>query len=123
MRVDLAELDPLTEALVAAPGIRSATLDPAEVVTPGVLVEVTGIRPGLDAEAYTLDARLVLIVEATDPRRAMDALTGLLAAVTEVPEAAGLPITGPITPAARVLPGSTTPLPALAVPVQIDIAP
>lgn len=61
------------------PGIRSATRDPEQLNTPGVLAQVLSLGADtLDGSTWRVDLRLLLVVGDTDVRRAQDALVDLL---------------------------------------------
>lgn len=117
MEISFAPLDDLAAALEAVEGIRSASVDPAKVTTPGVWIQGTGIE--LDRLAgYTLTTRLVLVVDNNGQRRAMTALAGLLNKVLTVVDPAG-----PITPREVTLPGDAgAALPGLAVPFNLLVS-
>ncbi len=108
-------LAPVAElrALLDAAGIRNAE-DPARLTPPGVLVQVTGFDR--DTLAATVVAcRLLLVVPAGDYQRSLSALVVLLNRVCEVVDP-----DGPTTAASLTLPGDATPLPALAVPLNLS---
>lgn len=112
------DLDALIALLKAAdPGhelIRSVSVDPSEVNVPGIWVAVEGIGPHTFA-GVTIRTTLYLIVPDGDIRRVLTKLADMFNLVRPA-------LPGPHDPATRagvVLPSSTTPLPALAVPFNL----
>lgn len=112
-QLDFAPLADLVEALKAAE-VR-ASLDPAAVNLPGAWVTLEAVDPVNLRRDLRLAAVVYLIVGDTDYRRALDALAALFNAV--VP--AVLTPDGPVVPQGVLLPDTSTPLPALRVPVHL----
>jgi hypothetical protein len=103
----------MVEVLKAA-GVKSVSVDPADVNPPGVLVQVRELTfPDLgDCAEVGLD--LVLVVPDRDHRRALSALSALLGVVLEAVDP-----DGPVLLRTLALPDSPTGLPALVVPVDV----
>lgn len=117
--VSFAPLGDLADLLVAG-GVRSATTNPEDVQVPGVLVEPDTIAFDF-LGAYAHRARLLLVVPANGTSRALDALAELLNQVTTaIPDDGPVALAGDITFRGVTLPGSTTALPGLVVPVEIE---
>lgn len=114
--LNLDDLDDLV-ALVKAAGVRSVELDPAKVNAPGVWVRFDGIATGT-LSGLTLRTTLFLVVPEQDRKRAGKALQELFNKVVPVLRTIGGP-SGDTTPAGLALPPSQTPLPALAVPMDL----
>lgn len=102
----------LVDALQAA-DVRAAE-DPADLNLPGAWVTVDQITPANMAGALRLECLVFLIVDDTDYKRALGRLAVLYNKVRTV-----LLPDGPVRPQAVLLPGDTTPLPALRVPVHL----
>lgn len=125
---ELPQVTQLANALVAADGVRSASMDPAELTTPAVWLRFTGLDYTL--QGAPLQLQLVLVVGDTDGGiRAARALAKLHNAVAGVlqnlpyadPEAPlYINVTGAPTAATAVLSDTPTPLPALVVPITIS---
>lgn len=113
MAIDIAaELNGIATALHAINGIDTASADPAEVIAPGVVVQLVSIAPG------TLGSRLLqlqlLLVVPDSGAGAPAALSALLSAVESYATA-----DGPILARSVVLPANpTTPLPGLVFPLN-----
>jgi hypothetical protein len=105
-----AELSAIATALGQLDGVDTASTDPAELVAPGVLVQLAAIgTPTLAGRQ--LDLQLLLVVP--DSNDAAAQLGQLLAAVETYASA-----DGPIRATTVVLPGATpVPLPGLAFPL------
>lgn len=114
--LDFGNLDDLVELLKDA-GIRSVDTDESKINAPGVWIRLDTIRQ-TQLTGLTLGLTLFLVVGDTDKRRALKGLQDLWNEVIPVLAAIGGP-TGPTTRAGLILPGSTTPLPALAVPLDL----
>lgn len=111
--LSLTPLTVLCELLDAA-GV-PAQLDPADVSPPGAWVHLEGINTAANLEGvHELQVIVHLITGDTDTRRALEGLGVLYSQLLEVVTPDGL-----VTLEGVVLPGSTTPLPALRVPVNI----
>lgn len=116
-----ARLNTARDALVAAEVIDAdqvarivATIDPAKLALPGILVQLAGID--LDTLAgHTVQARVLVVAPQRDDPRSLDTLNHGLRIVT----AADLEITAPITTAGVRVPKQPKPMPGLSVPVQI----
>ena len=113
MAIDLAaELDAVANGLLAIDGIDSASADPAEVVAPGVVVQLVSIGPGTLA-GRMLQLQLLLVVADTGAAAA-GSLSALLQLVEEYATA-----DGPIQARSVLLPATpTTPLPGLVFPLN-----
>jgi hypothetical protein len=111
-----ADLDAVVDMLKAA-GVTSVDLDPAKVNTPGVVVEVAGLatRPG----GLTIRTRLVLVVANTGVRLAADKLADLFNIVKPTAQKLGADMAN-VTTATYVKPGSSTGLPALIIPLDLN---
>lgn len=114
--LDFGNLDELAGLLTAA-GVRSASTNPAEITTPGVWIRFDGVS--LDRLAgCTIKLTLHLIVGDAEPRIVMPELAALFNQVRPVLNDLGGPA-GDTTRVGVVLPNSTKPLPALAVPLDL----
>lgn len=106
------------DALVAAgvdqvAGI-DATIDPAKLVLPGILVQFAGLE--LDTlQGHTVLARVLVVAPQRDDPRSLDLLSAGVLVVTT----ADLELTGTITTAGVRVPKHPHPMPGLIVPVQI----
>lgn len=109
-------LDEYADLLVEVEGIRSASADPAKIMTPGVWVQARSFKFATLDGGVTIDARLLLITGSKDPRRAITDLSALFRAVVTLGQPAG-----EMTPAVATLNGAD--LPALSVPVRIRWSP
>lgn len=94
---------------------RTVALDPSEVTPPGVWVRVDGFGPHTLA-GVAIRTTLFLIVPDTGHKRVVGRLAALYNMIR--PALPGTP--APATRAGVVLPGSTTPLPALALPFDLQ---
>lgn len=102
----------------------AATLDTAQIRTPGVWVTAESISLDLlAADSGSIAVRLVLVVPDLDDERAWEGLGLLLTEVDEALAAADLSPGGDITVENIILPNSSTPLPALGVPVDVVVTP
>jgi hypothetical protein len=109
--LDLEWLTDLTAALEGATGIRSVTLDPAQLEPlPGVLIRPTAFAVDLLA-GFTPTADLYVVVPDQTHDRALAELIPLANAVLEVLDPAG-----PIRVATVMLPDGAGRLPALLIP-------
>lgn len=108
-------VDALATALAAAPGITTASANPAEVRAPGVYLRHTGYSLDL-LGGYTIRLDLHLVVPDTGYLRSRDALGALLGLVVDV-----IDPDGDVVPQGLVLPGSPAPLPGLRFPVNLHI--
>jgi hypothetical protein len=107
---ELAEL----EQLLQGAGV-FGSMDPAEVNTPGYWLALDEVRPRALSGQLQLRCSVFLIAGDRDARRAVAVLAGLFNKVRTV-----LTPDGPVTTQGVVLPDSSTPLPALRVPVHIN---
>lgn len=115
--LDFSNLATLAGVLTAA-GIRSADTDPAKVQAPGVWIRFDGVE--LDNLAgVTILATLHLVAPASTFTTVQTQLADLFNQVIPALAAIGEQPAGTTRPAGVVLPGSTTPLPALAVPLEL----
>lgn len=113
----------LTDALVAARDELLEQLNvaevptttvPGEVRTPGGWLTIDSMEPVNVAGTWRVECSLYLVCAATDELRALELLGDLLDKVCEVRRPAG-----PVRAARVVLPSSSTPLPALRVPIKL----
>lgn len=118
--LDFTNIDDLADMLKAA-GVRSVTTDPGKVNTPGVFVKVEGLGDNLLA-GVTIRTTLYLVVQDKDVRRALTALADLYNLVYPVLHQLGGP-NGEIRTTGLVLPNGQTPLPSLAVPLDLLTTP
>jgi hypothetical protein len=104
-------------AFAAVPGVETASTDPADVIAPGVLVQLVSIGPDTLA-TRELGVQALLVVPDSDggPGPAA-ALSVLLAAV----EAAGISADDTILARSVVLPSNPAPLPGLLIPLTVRI--
>lgn len=118
------DMDELGAALVGASSgdtkLRNATVDAAKLLTPGAWLRVNNVRHELLDGSYVVDATVHLVVGETEPRRAHGRLSSVFNQLRPLLESIGwsgasLAFTG------LLVPGSSTPLPALAVPVELHI--
>lgn len=115
MSLDFAPMVDLVETLNGLDEVR-ATLDPAEVNTPGVWVTLEQIRAVNIRHDSRIQAVLYLIAQDQDYQRALLALQTLYNAI--VPTV--LTPDGPVVPQGVLLPQDpSNPLPALRVPVNL----
>jgi hypothetical protein len=121
--VDFTNLDQLAADLAAADPelIRSVSVDPSEVQVPGGWLRVDGVGPHT-LGAVTLRATLHLIVPEGDVRRRLTMLAAAYNAAKPVLDDLGADV-GDADSVGVILPGSSTPLPALAIPVAILTSP
>ena len=113
MALDFAVLDNLAAALVAA-GIRSASVNPADVLLPGVWIQVAGVELDLLA-GHTIGLNLVAITGDTGPARSMADLAETFNKVVTV-----IDPTGQSRMVSVTLPGNP-PLPGLSIPFDLPI--
>lgn len=99
--------------LLRGAGVR-ADVDPAKVNLPGAWVTVESIRTITVDGDIQLECAVFLIVGDTGYARAYAKLADLFNLTATVMMA-----DGPVTPEGVVLPGSSTPLPALRIPVNL----
>lgn len=114
--LDFANVDQLVVLLKAA-GIRSASIDPAELNLPGVLIEITGVGQDLLA-GCTIKTRLICLVADDKPKQAAKQLQTLFNQVAGVARTLGGP-TDDSEVSRWVLPGSAAELPGIAVPLDL----
>jgi hypothetical protein len=88
--------------------------DPAKLNLPGAWVTVDTIRPLTVSGELELECSVFLIVGDKDYKRAYVKLAALYAKMATVLEP-----DGPVVPQGVVMPGTSTPLPALRVPVNL----
>lgn len=118
---DLDELAQLIRAAAPAPQLRSATSDADKLVTPGCWLRFDRARHDLlAAGAYSLDVTAHLVVGDQAASKAHKALSDLFTILQPTLEDAGY--TGDaLAFVGLVVQGSQTPLPALAVPLTLQI--
>jgi hypothetical protein len=104
-------------ALLKAAGVTSVDIDPAKVNPPGVVVEVLGLATRVSG--LTVRTRLVLIVGNQAMRKAAQNLAELFNLVKPVGHQLGADLRN-VTTATYVKPGSSSPLPALLIPLDIN---
>lgn len=106
------------ELKAAADELRVVSLEASQVRTPGVWVRVDGVSQVTLRGDWQIDAVAFLVVQATDTGRSWDKLATLLHKLT--PTLSRVGYTGAtITPTGLILSGSSTPLPALAIPLEL----
>lgn len=93
-----------------------ATVDPSDLNVPGAWVTVEGIQAANLAGSVTLLCAIYLVAPDQDYQRAMDALAEMYNKT--VPGV--LTPDGPVVPQGIILPDTTTALPALRVPVNLQ---
>jgi hypothetical protein len=111
MELTMAPVRELRDALDAA-DIRNEE-DPAALVPPGVLVQVTGFSQ-VTLDGLQVTTRLLCVVLERDHERASDELVTLVNRVLTVVDP-----DGPITAAGVVLGQDPAPLPALSIPCNL----
>ena len=114
------DLDEWLDELAALDGVRSAVVDPAQLITPGVWCKVSSL--GLDtlaADEYRLDVELYLAVSDTDWRQAR---TSLMALFHRVHEHLGAPRIERATFVLLAVPTGGE-VPALLIPTTIRVVP
>lgn len=112
MSIDLeGALDEFADLLKAA-GVPSASLDPHEVNTPGVWLQVTRIiDPVLGGESYTLELTAIAVAADKGVRRSTRELSKLLEQISGVCLPSGDVTVVTVTfPEAEALPGLSIPL-------------
>lgn len=113
--LDLDQLDQLAELLKGA-GIRSVDVDPGAVNLPGCWIELVHVAADVLA-GFTIRVNLVFLARDNDPRRAAGALQTMFNAaapvIADLGGQAGNALFG-----TWVMPGSTTPLPGISVPLD-----
>jgi hypothetical protein len=97
-------------------GTRDASVDPADLVLPGVLVQPTAIVGDLFG-GHTIRIRCALVAQAVAPSRAMPELAALFAAV-----AAQVGLTGDATLTTMVMPDGVA-YPCILYPVELFTEP
>lgn len=114
--VSFTELDQLAALLAAVEGCRSASVDPGKVKLPGVWIrhDSLGFRLGGATHKLTLH----LITPEREQGRALPELAALFNALSAQLHQLGGP-SGDLQLVGVVLPGSSTPMPALAVPLDL----
>lgn len=112
MPLSFAPLQQLVELLQGA-GM-SASLNPADVNLPGAWVTMTQLQPITLAGDIEIQAVVYLVAGDTDYAQAYDQLADLYNTAATV-----LDPDGPVTPQGVVMPGNTTAMPALRVPVNL----
>lgn len=103
-------------ASLEAAGVR-ASLDPSDVNLPGAWVTVETIQAGNLRGTLILGCVVYLIAPDQDYRRALEAL----AAAYNLTVPGVLTPDGPVVPQGVILPDTSTPLPALRVPVNLNL--
>ena len=110
--LDTAKLTGLLEALKSAEVFGST--DPAQVNVPGAWLALDEVRPRVMSGDHQLRCSLYLIAPDVDTLRALEQLGDLYDKTLTV-----LTPDGPTTTLGVVLPDSSTPLPALRVPIYL----
>lgn len=116
--LDFGDLDTL-KAWLKAGGIRSVDVDPAKVQTPGVWIRPVRVSLN-DLAGVTIGLELIAVVANTGAGRDLPELAALFNKVKAVLDTNG--IGGPDDDARLVsvtLPGSSSPLPGLAIPLDL----
>lgn len=117
---DLRELGQLLGTAAPAPALRVVTSDPSKVLTPGVWLRFDRARHDKLSGGYSLDVTAHLVVPDQGVPRAHKQLSELFTTLQPTLEQVGY--TGDsLAFVGLVLPGSSTPLPALAVPLTLTI--
>lgn len=117
------DMDELGQLLTTAAGkarLRSCTVDSSKLLTPGAWLRVNKVRHELLDGSYVVDTTVHLVVPESEPARAHTRLSELFDVLRPTLEHAGwsgdsIAFTG------LLVPGSSTPLPALAIPVELHI--
>lgn len=113
------DVDEIVTLLKAVDGIRSVSDQVEDLVPPAVWVQTIGYTFNKARKGcYTLNARLVLVVDDQNPRRARTALQELLNKVLTVASPSG-----PVTARTVIVPESSAALPGLAFPLDAHIVP
>lgn len=114
------DVDELVTLLKATTDIRSVSDEAGDLVPPAVWVQTLGYTfNNAKKGAYTLNARLVLVVDDQNPRRARKALQALLNKVLAVAAP-----TGEVTARTVLIPGGDPALlPGLTFPLSVHITP
>lgn len=116
---DLRDLGQLLGTAVPGPALRVVTSDPTKVRTPGCWLRFDRARHDV-LSGYSLDVTAHLVVPDQDVPRAHKQLSELFTSLQPTLEQVGY--TGDnLAFVGLVLPGSSTPLPALAVPLTLTI--
>lgn len=118
--LQLADLAELGDLLVADPSpLRSFNVDPSKVQLPGIWCRIDSL--GVETlRGLTISTTLHLIVGDADWNRSAGNLAPLFNHVKGVLRGLdGADITGPATVTGVILPGSQTPMPAFALPVNL----
>jgi hypothetical protein len=116
--LNFGDLDELTVALAGIDGVRSASLDPADLNLPGVLVQVVGVSHD-NLAGLTIKTNLLLLVADSQPRRAAEELQDLFNAVIPVVRDTYGGPTADSVMGKWVLPGQPTQLPGISVPLDL----
>jgi len=116
--VDLAEgLAGIVQAFQNVPGIQTASVDPSEVIAPGVLVQLNSLTPDT-LGTWALDVNANLVVTDSDSGTGpAAALGGLLNACLD----AGISPDGPVLARSLILPSNPSALPGLVIPLTVRI--
>lgn len=117
---DMTELGQLLTEAAGPARLRSATTDSTKLLTPGAWTRVNTIRHEHLDGSYVVDCTVHLVVPESEPKRAHKRLSELFNLLRPTLENVGwsgatLAFTG------LVVPGSQTPLPALAIPVELHV--
>lgn len=116
--LEVADLDQLGVLLTTDPSaLRSFSVDPSKVQLPGIWCRVDQLDED-NLSGLTVSTTLHLIVADADWDRAIANLAPLFNQIKEQLRALG-GITGPSRLVGVTLPGSSTPMPALAVPFDL----
>ncbi len=119
---DLRELGQLLSDAVPVPRLRTVTSEPSKVDTPGCWLRFDRVRHNILDGGYELDVTAHLVVPEQEVWRAHDQLSALFTDLQPTLERVGYTGDG-IAFVGLILPGSSTPLPALAVPLTLTIEP
>lgn len=110
-----AALDSVVTQLHNVAGVETASTDPADIIAPGVLVQLVDFQPLTLGYGWTLNLNLILVVADTDggpgPAAALSSLLNLILAWAR-PD-------GPIQARSVQLPSGPAPLPGLVFPLTV----
>ena len=110
-------LDQIVEAFLAVPGIETASTDPAEVIAPGVWVQMVQLTPDT-LDTWAMDTQALLVVTDSDSGSGP---AGALSALLTACLAAGISPDGPVQGRTVILPSNPAALPGLLLPITVRI--
>lgn len=119
---DMRELGQLLKAAGPADAdkLRSITVDASKLLTPGVWLRIDAIRWEVLAGGHTVATTVHIVVPDSEPERAHTRLSKLFKSLRSTLEQVGY-TGGDVAFTGLLVPGSSTPLPALAIPVELHI--